>query len=124
MPGRALKTTVTENMVKGGLPIKEAFKGASEIRQLLKLSYWQFIKLSFQMMRSDEGSPLMVQARQAAGTRKHLKAVFEGNEREGILFAGECIGAINELLTVKQIIEEVMSEAEETLEVTSKSIGK
>lgn len=124
MPGRALKTRVTENMTKGGLPITEAFKGASEIRQLLKLSYWQFIKLSFQMMRSDEGSPLMVQARQAAGTRKHLKAILEGNEQEGILFAGECIGAINELLTVKQIIDQVISEAEETLEATREKTSK
>jgi enoyl-[acyl-carrier protein] reductase II len=124
MPGRALKTGVTENMMKSGLPITEAFKGASEIRQLLKLSYWQFIKLSFQMMRSDEGSPIMVQARQAAGTRKHLKAIFEGNEQEGILFAGECVGAINELLTVKQIIDEVISEAEATLEAAPKKITK
>jgi enoyl-[acyl-carrier protein] reductase II len=124
MPGRALKTRVTENMIKGGLPITEAFKGASEIRQLLKLSYWQFIKLSFQMMRSDEGSPLMVQARQAAGTRKHLKAILEGNEQEGILFAGECIGAIKELLTVKQIIDEVVSDAEERLEATREKISK
>jgi enoyl-[acyl-carrier protein] reductase II len=124
MPGRALKTNVTEEMVKSGLPIGEAFKGASEIRKLLKLSYWQFLKLSFQMMRSDEGSPLIAQARQAAGTRKHLKAIFEGNEQEGILFAGECIGAIKELLTVKQIIDEVISEAEDTLGAIRKKIGK
>jgi enoyl-[acyl-carrier protein] reductase II len=124
MPGRALKTKVTEEMVKSGLPIGEAFKGASEIRKLLKLSYWQFLKLSFQMMRADEGSPIMAQARQAAGTRKHLKAIYEGNEQEGILFAGECIGAINELLTVKQIIDEVVSDAEKTLAAAGKQISK
>jgi len=122
MPGRALKTKVTEEMVKSGLPIGEAFKGASEIRKLLKLSYWQFLKLSFQMMRSEEGSPLMAQARQAVGTRRHLIAIREGNEQEGILFAGECTGAINELLNVKQIIDGVITEAEAALEAARKEV--
>jgi NAD(P)H-dependent flavin oxidoreductase YrpB (nitropropane dioxygenase family) len=111
-------------MMKSGLPLMEAFKGAMEIKQLLKLSYWQFIRLSFQMMRSEEGSPILAQARQAAGTRRHLKAIREGDEQEGILFAGECIGAINELLSVKQIIDGVIAEAEEILEATRKKIGK
>lgn len=124
MPGRALKTKVTEAMTKSGFPITEAFKGAMEIKRLLKLSSGQFIGLSFQMMRSDEGSPLWVQARQAAGARKHLKAICEGDEKEGILFAGECCGAINEVLSVKEIIEQVVAEAEETLEAARKKGGK
>jgi enoyl-[acyl-carrier protein] reductase II len=124
MPGRALKTKVTEDMAKSGLSLAEASKAAVEIKQLLKLSYWQFIRLSFQMMRSEEGSPLWVQARQAAGARRHLKAIREGDEKEGILFAGECSGAINELLSVKQIIDGIIAEAEETLEATREKIGK
>ena len=124
MPGRVLKNKVSEDIAKSGLSLKEAFKAATEVRQLLKLSYWQFIKLSFQMMRSEEGSPLWAQAREAVGARRHLKAIYEGNEQEGILFAGECIGPINEILSVKQIIEGVIAEAEETLEATRKRIGK
>jgi NAD(P)H-dependent flavin oxidoreductase YrpB (nitropropane dioxygenase family) len=124
MDGRALKTKVTEQMVKSGLPIREAFKGAGEIRKLLKLSYWQFLKLSFQMMRAEEGSPLMAQAYQAAGTRRHLKAIMEGDEQEGILFAGECVGPINDLPSIKQIIDGIVAEAEETLEATRKKLGK
>ena len=124
MPGRVLKNKVSEDMMKGGLPMKEAFEAASEIRRLLKLSYWQFLKLSLQMMRSEEGSPIMAQARQAVGTRRHLKAIHEGNEQEGILFAGECIGAINDLPSVKQIIDGVIAEAEEVLEATRKKAVK
>jgi enoyl-[acyl-carrier protein] reductase II len=124
MPGRVLKTKVTEDIAKSGLSLKEAFKAATEVRQLLKLSYWQFVRLSFQMMRSEEGSPLWAQAREAAGARRHLKAIIEGDEEEGILFAGECSGAIKELLSVKQIIDGVVAEAEETLEATRKTIGK
>ena len=124
MPGRALKTKVTEAMTKGGFPVTEAFKGALEIKQLLKLSFWQFVGLSFQMMRAEEGSPLLVQARQAAGTRRHLKAILEGDEKEGILFAGENCGGINDLPGVKEIINRVIAEAEETLEATRKKVEK
>jgi len=115
---------VTEDMTKSGFPLIEAFKGAGEIKRLLKLSFWQFVRLSFQMMKAEEGSPIWVQARQVAGTRRHLKAINEGDEKEGILFAGECSGAINELLSIKQIIDGVIAEAEETLEATRKKVSK
>jgi enoyl-[acyl-carrier protein] reductase II len=124
MPGRVLKTKVTEDIAKSGLSLREAFKAGTEVRRLLKLSYWQFIRLSFQMMRSEEGSPLWVQAREAAGARRHLKAITEGDEKEGILFAGECTGAISDLPSVKQIIDGIIAEAEETLEATRKEVAK
>lgn len=124
MPGRALKTKVTEALMKGGFPFIEAFKGASEVRQRLGLSFWQFIKLSFQMMTAEEGSPLWVQARQAAGARRHLKAIFEGDEKEGILFAGECCGGITDLPSVKEVIDRVIAEAEEALDETRKKLVK
>lgn len=122
MPGRALKTKVTEALMKSGFPLIEAFKGASEVRQRLGLSFWQFVKLSFQMMTAEEGSPLWVQARQAAGARRHLKAIFEGDEKEGILFAGECCGGITDLPSVKEVIDRVIAEAAEALEETRKKL--
>ncbi|MBM4446739.1 MAG: nitronate monooxygenase [Chloroflexi bacterium] len=124
MPGRALKTKTTEAMMKSGFPLMEALKGASEVKQLLGLSFWQFMGLSFQMMRAEEGSPLWVQARQAAGARRHMKAIYEGDEKEGILFAGECCGGIGDLPSVKEIIDRVIAEAEETLETTRKKLVK
>lgn len=124
MPGRALKTKVTEALMKSGFPLIEAFKGASEVRQRLGLSFWQFVKLSFQMMTAEEGSPLWVQARQAAGARRHLKAIFEGDEKEGILFAGECCGGITDLPSVKEVIDRVIAEAAEALEETRKKLVK
>lgn len=124
MPGRALKTKVTEAMMKGGFPLVEAVRGALEIKQLLKLSSWQFIGLSFQMMRADEGSPLWVQARQAVGARRHMKAIHDGDEKEGIMFAGECCGGIHDLPSVKEVIERTIAEAEATLEATREKLVK
>ena len=117
MPGRALKTKAAEAMMKGGFPLVEAFKGASEIKQMLGLSLWQFIRLSFQMMRADEdSSPLWVQAREAAGVRRHLKSINNGDLEEGILFAGQDIGGINDVPSVEELIERVVAEAEDVLE--------
>jgi len=42
------------------------------------------------------------------------KAVFEGNVDEGSLMAGQVAGMIHEIKPVKQILEEMMSELQET----------
>jgi len=116
MPGRVLKTEAAEVMMKSGFPLAEAVKGAREVKQLLKLSTWQFVRLSFQMMKAEEGSPLWVQARGAAGNRRHMKALYDGDVEEGIMFAGQDCGGINDLPSVEELIDRIIAEAEETLE--------
>lgn len=116
MPGRVLKTEAAEVMMKSGFPLAEAVKGAREVKQLLKLSTWQFVRLSFQMMKAEEGSPLWVQARGAAGNRRHMKALYDGDAKEGIMFAGQDCGGINDLPSVEELIDRIIAEAEETLE--------
>jgi len=117
MLGRVLKTKAAEKMMKGGFPLVEAFKGASEIKQILGLSLWKFIGLSFQMMMAEEdSSPLWVQAREAVGTRRHMKAINDGDVEEGILFAGQNCGGISDLPSVGELIERVVAEAEDVLE--------
>jgi len=125
MPGRALRTKGAESMMRGGFPLVEAFKGASEIKQMLNLSLWQFIRLSFQMMRADEdSSPLWVQAREAAGSRRHLKSINDGDLEEGILFAGQDIGGIDDLPSCAELIERIVAQAEQTLEATREKLAK
>jgi len=111
MPGRVLKTRAAEKMIKGGFPLSESVMGARDIRKLLKLSYWQFIGLSLQMWRAEEGSPIWAQARQAVGMRRHLKAINEGDLNEGILFAGQDCGGINDLPGVQELVDRIIAEA-------------
>lgn len=119
MPGRALKTKGAQAMMKGHFPLIEAIKGARELKQILNLSYWKFIRLGFQMMTAKEdSSPLWVLARLAAGTRRHLMSINDGNLEEGILFAGQCCGGIDDMPTCQELIEQVVAEAEETLKAT------
>jgi enoyl-[acyl-carrier protein] reductase II len=116
MPGRVLKTKEAEAMVNRWFPLFESIQGALVVKRLLKLSWGSFFGLSLQIMRAEEGSPIWVQARQGVGNMKHLKAIQDGDVDSGILFAGQCCGGIDDIPTCKEVIDQVVSEAEETLD--------
>jgi len=115
MDGRVLKTKEAERMMKRGFPMVEAIKGALLVKRLMKLSWAKFIGVSIEMLRAEEGHPLMVLARQAVGNMKHLKALNEGDVEGGILFAGQCCGGIADNPTTAELIDRVIREADETL---------
>jgi NAD(P)H-dependent flavin oxidoreductase YrpB (nitropropane dioxygenase family) len=115
MYGRVLKTKEAEAMMKRAFPLFEAIKGALLVKKLMNLSLAKFIGLSIEMLRAEEGHPLIVLARQAVANMKHLKALNEGDVEGGILFAGQCCGGITDNPTTKELIDRVMAEAETTL---------
>ena len=115
MDGRVLKTKEAQAMMKRGFPVVEAFKGALLIKKLMNLSFAKFAAVSIEMLRAEEGHPLMVLARQAVGNMKHLKALNDGDVEGGILFAGQCCGGITDNPTTKELIDRVIREAEEAL---------
>jgi len=111
MDGRVLKTKEAQRMMKRGFPLVESIKGAMLVKRLMNLSFAKFVGVSIEMLRAEEGHPLMVLARQAVGNMKHLKALNEGDVDGGILFAGQCCGGINDIPTTKDLIDRVISEA-------------
>jgi len=126
MLARALKSKGTDAVQKKGFPIFEAFRAAGEIRKVLKLSYPQFVGLSIKMMTAgeDSSSSLWAQARQATGAVRAMKGIYEGDTEEGILYAGQAVGGIRDVPTVKELIERVVSEAEQTLVSLNSKIRK
>jgi len=120
MEGRVLKTKEALAMTKRGFPVVEAFKGALLVKNLMKMSWPKFAAVSLEMLRQEEGHPLMVLARQAVGNMKHLKAINDGDVEEGILFAGQSCGGINDNPTTKELIDRIIDEAETTLEKINK----
>ena len=115
MDGRVLKTKEAESMMKRGFSLIAAIKGALLVKRLMNLSFLKFMGISMEMLRAEEGHPLMVLARQAVGNMKHLKALNEGDVEGGILFAGQCCGGITDIPTTKELISRIISEAEATL---------
>ena len=123
MPGRVLKSPGAEAIMKSGLSLSESMKSALEVKRILNLSFSKFLALSWSMMKSEEGKSLLMQARQANGAIRHLKAINEGDEKEGFLFAGQCAGGIQDLPTCKELIERIVEEAEKRLEAVRKNVS-
>jgi enoyl-[acyl-carrier protein] reductase II len=115
MDGRVLKTKEAEAMMKRGFPIVEAIKGALLVKKLMNLSFPKFVGVSIEMLKAEEGHPLMVLARQAVGNMKHLRALTQGDVEGGILFAGQCCGGITDTPSTKELIDRVVAEADATL---------
>jgi len=123
MRGRALKTPVTERIAKGGFPMVDAFKGAYDTKLMLNLSWPQFLGMSFTMMGADSDHPFWVQARQAAGYRRHTLAIYDGNTKDGIYFAGQILGACNDVPSVPELIDRIMVEAEATIKKSNSMLA-
>ena len=109
-------------MMKGGFPLFQSVRSALEVKRLLNLSFPKFVGLSWTMMKSDEGKNLLIQARSAHGAIHHLKAINEGNQKEGFLFAGQSVGGILDNPTCKEIIDRTVMEAEKRLEAVGINI--
>jgi NAD(P)H-dependent flavin oxidoreductase YrpB (nitropropane dioxygenase family) len=117
-----LKSPGAEAMMKGGFPLFKSMSAAMEVKRILNLSLWKFIGLSWSMMKSEEGKNLLIQARSANGAIHHLKAINEGDEKEGFIFAGQSVGGVNDIPTSKELIERIVKEAEKRLEAIGKNI--
>ncbi len=122
MPGRVLKSEGAEAIMKSGLSLSESIRSALEVKRILNLSFSKFMALSWSMMKSEEGKNLLLQARQANGAVRHLKAIKEGNEKEGFLFAGQCVGGIQDMPTCQELIERIVAEAGKRLEAAGKNV--
>jgi enoyl-[acyl-carrier protein] reductase II len=123
LPGRALKSPGAEAMMKKGFSLLESAKSALEVKRILKLPFGKFLGLSWKMMTSEEGKGLLVQARSANGAIRHLKAINEGDEKEGFLFAGQSVGGIQDMPTCKEVIERIVEEAEKKLKGVVKNVS-
>jgi enoyl-[acyl-carrier protein] reductase II len=123
MDGRVLKTKQASKMMKGSLSLPEAFGAASIVKNMLNLSTWQFMQMGLAMMFAGEDSKgVKILARQAIGAKRHLLAIEKGDVDEGILFAGKCVGGINFIPTIKDVMTTIVKEAEATMRGSVKMI--
>jgi enoyl-[acyl-carrier protein] reductase II len=123
LPGRALKSPGAEAMMKKGFSLLESARSALEVKRILKLPLWKFLGLSWTMMTSEEGKGPLILARSANGAIRHLKAINEGDEKEGFLFAGQSVGGIQDMPTCKEVIERIVEEAEKKLKEIGRNVS-
>lgn len=122
LPGRVLKSPGAEAMMKAGFPMFQSVRSALEVKRILNLSFQKFVGLSWTMMKSPEGKNLLIQARSAHGAIRHLKAINEGDQEEGFLFAGQSVGGIQDSPACKELVDRIVLEAEKSLKVVGANI--
>ncbi len=115
MWSRVLKSKGAEDVQKNRFGLLERFQAAMKIRKVLNMSYPAFFSMGFKtMLAGEDGASLWTQARQAVGAVRSMKAIYEGDMKQGVLFVGQNVGGIQDLPTVKELIERTVSEAEQT----------
>jgi enoyl-[acyl-carrier protein] reductase II len=116
MWGRALKSKGAEDLQKKSIGLLERFQAAMKIRKVLNISYRDFMAMGIKtMMAGDDGLSLWAQASQAVGAVRSMQAIYEGDTEKGFLFAGQNIGGIKDIPTVRELILRVVAEAEQTV---------
>ena len=117
MWGRVLKSKGAEELQVQGVGLFDRLQSALRIRKVLNLSYPAFMAMGFKtMMAGEDAISLWAQSRQAVGAVKSMKAIYEGDTESGFLFAGQNIGGIRDIPTVKEVIERTVAEAEQVMD--------
>lgn len=115
-PQRVIETSLIQQIEKSGLLTRlfGAVRNAMAIRAITGQSLMEILREARAMKQSREMS--VAQLAMAANAPMLTRATMvEGNLDAGILPTGQVTGAIAELPSVQQVLEEIMREAEETL---------
>jgi enoyl-[acyl-carrier protein] reductase II len=109
--GRVLKTKNTEIIAERiGISLFKALRKALVIKQFLNVPFWKL------MLSGLINSSVIDLARQATGIVNFKKAVDNGDEEDGFMIIGQVIGLIDKQMTVKEVIDSMVTEAEEVFE--------
>lgn len=111
MLSRWLKTDTCLARAKERTSPIAAVKAAMKIKRQLGLSWPQVI----QAMRSNARPVLL--ARLAIGLAEMEEIIIKGDMKKSCLPIGQTVGLIDTIISVREVIESVMKEAEETVKV-------
>ena len=89
---------------------------------MLNLSLWGVIRASFKMASAEERMSIFEQARMADYAMRLPQAATDGNAQEGILPAGQVIGGIHDILSCREIIEQIVADAERIMQSTTHNV--
>ena len=117
MPSRVLKTKGAEVLVrKKGFPLIGGLAGVLHVKRMLNLSWLDLIRSAVMMRKSEMGLNIFQQLRFAGGSVAQEKAIYDGDNEVGIMCAGQCIGGIEDIPSVAEVLKRIVTEAEKVLE--------
>jgi NAD(P)H-dependent flavin oxidoreductase YrpB (nitropropane dioxygenase family) len=115
-PQRVIRTALVDAFERAGAmgAHLRALKHAWEFRSITETSMVALLREGFAMKK--KGELTLAQMTMAANAPMLTKAsMVDGRPEVGILPTGQNVGVIDELPTVKELVERIMREAEETL---------
>jgi NAD(P)H-dependent flavin oxidoreductase YrpB (nitropropane dioxygenase family) len=111
-----LRTPMVEKL-EAALPVvgfPRAVANAARFRRISGLSWYQMLDEGRAMRKN--GDLTWSQVLMAANTPMLLKAAMvDGNPDGGVMASGQVVGVIDDLPSAKDVVERIMSEAEEVL---------
>ncbi len=117
---RALKTPKAEAVAKRRLPIIEALSNTIRLKRELKLPLRELVRDALRMGKAQKLG-LSGLALIPVGMVDYKRAIVDGDE-DGIMLAGQNQGRISDIPTCAELIERIISEAEEILRAVGENI--
>lgn len=115
-PQRVIRTAVVDRLERGLAPLRIARAAANALRfqRLTGTPFTSLVREGFAMKRSQEltWAQMLMAPNAPMLTRA---ALVEGHPETGVLPVGQVVGLIDDIPTVADLVERIMSEAAETL---------
>jgi len=116
-PQRVIRTDFVEHLEGSGrlTALPRAAKNALEFRKLTGTSMWALLQEGL-AMRKEQGLPWSQVVLAANAPMLTKASMVDGHAEVGILPTGQVVGLVEELPTVKELIDRIIRDAEATLE--------
>ena len=116
---RALKNKLTDLMdsEKQGFPLVRSMKGLMEMRRTFNVPLWKMIGSAVRMRQAYEVplDDLGEFAYGSFGGKRMIEGLIKGDEEMGFMPGGQVTGRLHDIPSCKDLIERIVSEAEEIL---------
>ncbi len=116
LPGRFLKTRIAEIMASKRVSIIRSMSSALEIKRMLGVSWWRLITSGLRGRSPQE------LARQAVAVSSLRSLLDGGDEKDALLPIGQVTGRIDDVPTVKELIDRIIAEAEQVMGAISAKV--
>ena len=116
LPCRVLKTKTAETVARRKAPLIELVTSTLKTRRILELSWGESLRSASKMRKG--GMSLWKLAFMSSGILRFREAILEGDERFGLMLAGQSCGSMTDLPSCQELIERTVVEAEQALEKT------